>query len=49
MPCGCSGGTWTPPDTGTEKAKDGKAKPQPAPASTVTGPAAPNYYHGQDR
>lgn len=51
MPCGCSGGTWTPPDAQTGAAKPGVAvKPQPV--KTVpgaVGPAAPGYFHGPDR
>lgn len=52
-PCGCSGGTWQPPDT--ENQDDADVKPgqtrapvtQPQPAQV--GPAAPGYYHGPDR
>jgi hypothetical protein len=53
MPCGCSGGTWTPPETEEDAADAKPGQPrtpaqQPQPVAQV-GPAAPGYYHGPDR
>lgn len=50
MPCGCKGGTWTPPTEQAPAATTASGQPvKAAPVKGAVGPAAPNYFHGPDR